>query len=250
MKLLSILGTLAAAATLTAFATSNAGDDTLTATVTGRILFDGKVPPAEPLAITEKQAEGCCPSGVSMNTTDRSLLIGPDKGIANAVITISVKGAELEVSDKPFTIDQKMCRFEPHIVVLPVGSSIEFLNSDEVSHNVHTYSPKYDSLNETIGPGARKVIKLDKKGKIQIKCDIHPWMSGHAFITDTPFFAISGPDGKFSIEGLPPGKYKADIWHEKLPRTKTEVVVGEDGSVEPIEVTMGEKKKKGRRKKK
>lgn len=215
----------------------------LEGTVTGAVKFDGKAPEMKPLAITEEKAKGCCPAGATMDTTDPTLLVSKEGGIANVVITIDVPGAKVEPSTEAVSIDQKMCRFEPHVRVLPVGGKVVFLNSDEVSHNVHTYATKNDSFNKTIAPGSREEQTLAKGDKITVKCDIHGWMSAVVFVTDTPFYAVTAEDGSFSISGLKPGKYKAELWHEKLGKEKAEVVVKEDGTCDPLEIKMGEKKK-------
>jgi len=211
--------------------------------VTGTVKFDGKAPEMKPLAITEEKAKGCHAAGQTMDTTDPTLLVSKDGGIANVVITIDVPDAKVEPSAEPVHIDQKLCRFEPHVRVLPAGGKVVFLNSDEVSHNVHTYATKNDSLNKTIAPGSKEEQLLAKGDKITVKCDIHDWMSAVIFVTDTPFYAVTAEDGSFSIAGLKPGKYKAELWHEKLGKEKAEVVVKEDGTCDPIDVKMGEKKK-------
>jgi hypothetical protein len=112
-----------------------------------------------------------------------------------------------------------------------------------VSHNVHTYATRNDVFNKTIAPGSKEEQVLAKGDKVTVKCDIHDWMSAVVFVTDTPYYAVTAEDGSFSIAGLKPGKYKAELWHEKLGKEKAEVIVKEDGSCDPIEVKMGEKKK-------
>ncbi|MFN0008026.1 MAG: hypothetical protein ACKVXR_08980 [Planctomycetota bacterium] len=211
--------------------------------VTGSVKFDGKAPELKPLAITEEKAKGCHGAGQTMDTTDPTLVVSKDGGIANVVITIDVPDAKVEPSAEPVEIDQKQCRFVPHVRVLPAGGKVLFLNSDEVSHNVHTYATKNDSLNKTIAPGSKEEQMLAKGDKIQVKCDIHDWMSAYIFVTDTPYYAVTAEDGSFSISGLKPGKYKAELWHEKLGKEKAEVVVKEDGTCDPLEIKMGEKKK-------
>jgi hypothetical protein len=127
---------------------------------------------------------------------------------------------------------------------VPAGGKLVFLNSDQVSHNVHTYSEKNDQFNQTIAPGSKEERVLAKGEKFQVKCDIHPWMSSYVFVSETPYYAITKADGSFEIKGLKPGKYKLELWHEKLGKAKAEVVVKDDGTSDPVEVKMGEKKKK------
>jgi plastocyanin len=215
-------------------------------TATGKVKFEGKAPEAKPLSIGDEQAKGCCGPDKGkdcINTADPSLVIGKDDGIANVVVTIEVAGAVVKPGE-PLHVDQKSCTFTPHVQVVPVGGKIVFLNSDQVSHNVHTYASKNDSFNKTIAPGSKEEQTLAKGDKIEIKCDIHPWMNGWVFVSDTPYYAVTKDDGSFSIPGLKPGTYKAELWHEKLGKSKGDIVIKEDGTSEPVTLTMGEKKKK------
>jgi len=216
--------------------------------VTGTITFDGEAPKADPLAIKEDAAKGCTDEGTKVDPTDRSLVLGKDGGIQNVVITVKVKDAEVKVPEEPIKIDQMACRYEPHVVLIPVGSTVAYLNSDKVSHNVHTYPGRNDAMNKTVAPGSSEKQVLKQADKIEVKCDIHPWMNAYMFVTDAPYSAVTAADGSFSIEGLPAGEYKAELWHEKLGKQKgIKITVNEDGSCEPLALKMGaEKKKKGR----
>jgi plastocyanin len=211
----------------------------------GKVKFEGKKPETKPLSISAEQAKGCCPPGKEVDMRDPSVVIGADDGLANVVVMIPVEGAELKPAAEPLHIDQKECHFEPHIQVVPVGGKVVFLNSDQVSHNVHTYANKNDSFNKTIAPGGKEEQTLAKADKIEIKCDIHPWMNSWVVVSDTPHYAITKDDGSFEIKGLKPGTYKAELWHEKFGKGKGEVVIKEDGSSDLVEIKMGEKKKKG-----
>lgn len=216
--------------------------------VSGKIVFEGDKPEPKALTITDKQSEGCCPAGVSMDTTDRSLLLSEDGGIANVVVTIEVKGEKPEVPSEPLHLDQSKCRFEPHVVVIPVGASIAYLNSDEVSHNIHTYATKNEGLNKTVSAGTDLTQKFDKAEQVKVTCDIHPWMSSWIVVTDATVWDVSGEDGTFEISGLDAGEYELEVWHETLGKEKADVVIKADGTSEPVEVKLGDsKKKKGRR---
>jgi plastocyanin len=213
----------------------------------GKALFEGDKPESKPLDIDPEKSQGCVPEGKSMDTTDRSLLISEDGGIANVVVMVMVDGAEMKVPEKPFELDQTQCRFEPHVVVIPAGATVDYLNSDQVSHNVHTYPKKNDAMNKTIAAGSKETQTYDKTDQIEIKCDIHPWMNSYMIVTDTPFYAVTGADGGFAIAGLPEGTHKVEYWHEKLGKGKAEMVVNADGTAEPLEIKLGAKKAGGRR---
>lgn len=251
MKTFTIIGFGAGAAFITAYLVSAtslspsapAAASASDATVKGTVKFDGKRPDLKPLTITDEQAKGCCPADKKVNPKDPSLLIDDSGGIANVVVTIDVSGAKLDVPAAALHIDQHECIFEPHVQVIPAGGKIAFLNSDQVSHNVHTYSAKNDQFNQTIAPGSKEERVLAKGEKFQVKCDIHPWMSSWVFVSETPYYAITKADGSFEIKGLKPGTYKVELWHETLGKGKAEVVVKEDGTADPIQAKMSEKKK-------
>lgn len=214
------------------------------ATITGRVVFEGAPPAAKVLPHQPKQVEGCCPDGKLPVLTDPTLLIDEKGNLANVVVTVEVEGTKIEPAKEPLVIDQKGCVFEPHVVVLPAGSKVRFVNSDTVTHNVRASSLKNDSFNWVMTPGQKEEVALAKADRVMIGCDYHPWMSMIVFVTDTPFHAVSAKDGTFSVAGLKPGTYKVKLWHERLGRGESQVVVKDDGSSEPIEVKMAEKKKK------
>jgi plastocyanin len=244
MKTFSILALAGGAALVAGAVRASASPAPVEGTAKGKVTFEGKKPEMKPLSITDEQAKGCCPPGKQIDSKDPSVVIAADGGLANVVVTVEVDGAKVEPAKEPLHVDQKECHFEPHVQVVPAGSKIVFLNSDQVSHNVHTYANKNDSFNKPIAPGGREEQTLAKDDKIEVKCDIHPWMSSYVFVADTPYYAVTGPDGSFEIKGLKPGTYKASLWHEKFGKGKGEIVIKEDGSCEPLAFSMKDKGKK------
>jgi len=210
----------------------------------GKVRFDGERPEKKPLTVEPKLATGCCPEGEKVDAVDPRLVIAEDGGLANVVVTIDVPGAKLAVPEKAFEIDQKRCRFEPHVMIVPAGSTVVFLNSDTVTHNVRTLTAKNEPINKSTAPGGKEELLLARGDRVQVVCDYHPWMSSWIYVSETPYCALTKADGSFEIAGLPPGTYSATFWQEKLGKVKQEVVIRPDGSSDPVELKMAEKKKK------
>lgn len=237
----AIAGAMAPSSSSSSTATPVAG------TVKGKVTFEGERPTIKPLTISEEQAKGCCEPGMSVDSTNRELLISEKGGLANVVVMIEVDGKEVEAMENPIELDQAKCRFEPHVLAFPAGTTVHYLNSDAISHNVHTYSTKNGSMNQTVSAGSSLEQVLEKSEVVKVTCDIHPWMLSYIYVTETNFYAVTDAEGNFEIAGLPPGEYKVEMWHEKLGKAKAEVVVKEDGSSEPLEVQMGGEDKGGGR---
>ena len=91
------------------------------------------------------------------------------------------------------------------MLLVPVGSTLEYRNSDEVPHNVHTYSLRNKAFNVPLAAGGKKQQVVREAETIQIRCDIHPWMGAFVFVSDTSYAAITDAHGAFEISGLPPG---------------------------------------------
>jgi plastocyanin len=212
----------------------------------GRVLFDGTVIKAQPLSIPEAQTKGCTDGDSKVNARDLRLLVHEDKGIANAVVTVEVPNQTLRVPTQSILLDQVQCRFDQHVIVVPVGTTLEYKNSDTVAHNVHTYSRKNKAFNRTLPAGVSYEQTLSKAETIQVSCDFHPWMRAYVFVADTNYAALTDEHGNFSIPGLAPGEYSAKIWHEKLGRASAKITIGPGGESEAVEVMMAPKKKRGR----
>lgn len=223
-------------------------DDT-TGSIVGQITFEGERPEPKPaLEMKEDATTGCVHSN-GMDKQDRSLLISDKGGIANVVVMVEVKGEKPMVPSEPIVFDQKGCRFQPHVAVVPVGATLRFDNSDETNHNIHTFARKNDAVNKNISGGTNFEQMLDKAETIEIKCDIHPWMKGYIVVTDATKYAVTDAEGNFRLEGLPPGDYKVSYWHEELGKGKTEAVNVEAGAEAALmhKLGAGGKKKGGGR---
>jgi hypothetical protein len=107
-----------------------------------------------------------------------------------------------------------------------VGDSYEIRNSDPVLHNTHLHMEDSTLINVAMPPSGKNIKKtLLQAGIINIKCDAHKFMQGWISVTDNPYFAVTDTEGNYKISGIPPGKYKIKVWHEKLSSIEIEVTI-------------------------
>ena len=151
------------------------------------------------------------------------VVVGANKGLANAVV--SVPGAKGAPKAMKVTIDQHGCKFVPHVVAMTPGE-VELKNSDDILHNIHTYSTANPSINKA-QPKFKKVMteKFEKPEIIKLTCDVHSWMLGWVAVMPNPFFGVTDANGAAKIDSVPPGKYTVEAWHETLGKQTKEVEV-------------------------
>ena len=136
----------------------------------------------------------------------------------SSVVWVSGGGAKATPSDKRVTIDQKGLMFQPHITVVPVGSTVDFLNSDSVAHNVFWPAISGDKkAGHNLGTwpqGQKKSFKFDQAGVVPLLCNVHPEMAGYLVVTPTSYFAETDASGNYKIANVPDGQYTVTAWHE------------------------------------
>ena len=115
-------------------------------------------------------------------------------------------------------IDQKGLVYQPHVTAVLVGTTVDFLNSDSVAHNVFwTSIGGNKKLGHNLGTwpkGEKKSFKFDAPGAVPILCNVHPEMSAYLVVVPTPYFATSDQAGNYKIENVPDGSYTVIAWHE------------------------------------
>jgi hypothetical protein len=184
--------------------------------ITGKVTLSGK--PPEEKTIKFDQTCGSMHQGPA---TTRHYMVGADGGLANVFVYIS-KGAEgkkFPTPTTPVTIEQKDCMYQPYIIGAMVDQPIQIKNADALLHNVHSL-PKVDGNQEFNfaqplqgQTDERKFAKPEVL--IKLKCEVHDWMFAYVGICDSPFFAITDKDGKFTIKDVPAGNYTLTAYHLK-----------------------------------
>jgi len=189
--------------------------------IQGVAIFSGKTEQLKPYK-TGKYKK-VCGSGIP----NESILID-NKGVKNSVI--SLHGKKLKKRGGEYKLDQKKCRYEPHVIAVPLDSELKIHTSDPINHNIHTYSFENDPINIMFLPGQDAYSQeMEEAEVIKVECDLHDWMRAWVVVTPNAYSAVSGADGSFEIPDVPPGKYELTAWHETLGSLTKNITVGNDG---------------------
>jgi plastocyanin len=178
--------------------------------------------------------------GVIAQAGDISGKVAAGKGIS-VVYVDAVPGKTFPAPAAPLEMDQRALSFQPHIIVAPVGSTVEFLNSDKVAHNI--FWPAINGnkkLGHNLGTwptGEKRSFKFDNPGVASLLCNVHPEMSGYVVVTPTPFYAQTDAAGAFKIANVPAGSYTLTAWHEGS-KTQSKPVTVAAGEAK-VDFTMG-----------
>jgi plastocyanin len=150
----------------------------------------------------------------------------------SVVYVEAVSGKTFPVPTQHITIDQKGLMFVPHITVVAQGTTVEFLNSDSVAHNVFWPSISGNKkLGHNLGTwpkGQRQSFKFDNSGVVSLLCNVHPEMAAYVIVSPTPYFAETNAAGEFKIENVPDGAYTVTAWHEGAKNKSNPVKVAGD----------------------
>jgi plastocyanin len=197
--------------------------------ITGTVTVTGKVPVMTD--IVERKGDPVCAKQM-MKYND--VIAGKKGELQDVLVRLapgSIKGKLPTPAD--ISVEQKDCMYLPKTFGIESGGSVLVKNTDKTTHNVHTYKGMESQFNQGQPPGSPD-IRLPEKGKtyddgvITFKCDIHKWMNASGVVTDHPYFAVTGADGAFKLDKLPPGKYKLEAWHSTFG-SKTQDVTVEEG---------------------
>ncbi len=148
----------------------------------------------------------------------------------------AIPGKTFPAPAEKVVIDQKGLLFQPHVVAVPVGSTVEFLNSDKVAHNIFWPSVAGNKkMSHNLGTwpsGQKRAFKFDTPGIVPLLCNVHPEMSAYVLVSPTPYFALTDADGSYKITNLPEGQYTASAWHEGTKLQSKPVKVTGDAALD------------------
>ena len=169
-------------------------------------------------------------------------------GFGNAIVSLVgvERGKALTPSESPLIleIESKKCRFSPHVSTAAVGTTLEIRNLDPILHNLHVrretrFGPTV--MNVIQPAGTRSVQKpFSEAGFLDVRCDVHAFMSAFVHVFDHPYFAATDPTGNFAMTKVPPGVYKLQIWHEQFG-TREKTIKVPPGDNVTLEMEIGGK---------
>jgi len=167
------------------------------------------------------------PACKGTNTAEN--VVAPSGHLANVFVYVKdgLGNRTFDVPKVALTLDQSGCKYHPHVMGVVANQTIKIVNSDPTTHNIHPTPKDNREWNESQPPQAAPLEKTFAREEIMlpVKCNQHPWMRMFVNVTKSPFFAVTGPDGKFEIKGLPPGDYTIAFVQEKLGEQDVKVTL-------------------------
>jgi hypothetical protein len=180
--------------------------------VTGTVTLAG-APPARPPLEVFKHREVC-----GSTVPDDRLVVGPGGGVRYAVVTVEgVRDGRKPERDLTHVLDNRECRFQPHVLVAEVGQWLEIRNSDPILHNADARLGSETLFNVALPPGRQVRRPLARAGRIALTCDVrHTWMSAVVVVSEHPYHTVTDAYGAYEVGDVPPGTYTLRVWHELL----------------------------------
>jgi plastocyanin len=208
-------------------------DPATAATVRGTVKFDGAAP--KPAKIDMSQDPAC----KGTNMAENVVVAGGDLANVFVYVKEGLGNRTFDVPKEAVTLDQSGCKYHPHVLGVMSGQTVKIVNSDPTTHNIHPTPKDNREWNESQPPQAAPLEKTFAREELMlpVKCNQHPWMRMFVNVTKSPFYAVTGPDGKFEIKGLPPGDYTLAFVQEKLGEQDQKITLAAKDS-KTVEVTF------------
>ena len=198
--------------------------------ITGTIALNGTAPEAKTIPM---DADPVC----AQHTQKTEEVVANGGKLANVFIYIKdgktadgkpITNMSWDVPGTEVTLDQHGCHYVPHVLGIMAGQKLKIVNSDQTAHNIHPLPKSNPEWNESQPSGSEPKEKtfLRPEVVIPVKCNQHPWMKAYIGVMRSPLYAVSGDDGHFTIQGVPPGTYTVAALHEKYGEKTMTVTVG------------------------
>jgi len=203
-------------------------DQSTVGQITGKISFEGTKP--KQAKIMMDQDPVCVqkhPGGLALAEDGE---VNANGTLPNVFIYVK-SGAEkyaFTTPSDPVVLDQNGCMYKPHVLGIMVGQTLRIISSDPTTHNIHPMPKDNREWNMSQAPGAAPIEQKFARPEIMVpvKCNQHPWMRAWIGVTSNPLYAVSGSDGTFTIQGVPPGNYTIEAWTATFGTQDQTVTVG------------------------
>ncbi|WP_426417638.1 carboxypeptidase regulatory-like domain-containing protein [Aestuariirhabdus sp. LZHN29] len=203
-------------------------------TVTGKVTFSGTDQPPRPYSVTKDNS--VCGTG----TREIDFIKVNDGGLSDVVVFLDRVNQGKAFPSKPAVVDQQECYFLPYLSVMHNRDTISSINKDTVLHNIHTYEQiqagkklakktVFNLSQPEPGTLTKKVV-LKRGNAMKLECDAHDFMHAFVFVAKNPYYAVVNNDGSFTIDAVPPGKYKIKSWHGTLGEQSASIEVLPNGT--------------------
>lgn len=199
--------------------------------VTGTIKFEGEKPKLKPIMMDQ---DPVCVKKHSSPVHAEDGEVNADGTLPNVFVYVK-DGADKYSFPTPadqVTLDQDGCMYKPHVIGIMVGQDLHVISSDPTTHNIHPMPVDNREWNQSQAPGAAPIDQKFARPEVMIpvKCNQHPWMRAYIGVMKTPFFAVTGTDGTFTLKGLPPGDYTIGAWTATFGQQEEKVTVPSKGT--------------------
>jgi plastocyanin len=205
-------------------------DSSQTGSIKGAVAFAGGTDPDTALKM---DADPVC-AGLHSAPVESQTVAGAAGQLANVLVYIKTPGVTGKAPSTPVTLKQEGCIYHPHVAAVVVGQPLKVVNGDPTLHNVHALAKTNTEFNQAQPFQNMELDKTFDKPEmaISIKCDVHPWMQSYLSVLPHPYFAVTGEDGSFTIEGVPAGTYEVEAWHESLGTQTGQATVTAGGAAD------------------
>ena len=196
-------------------------------TVTGKVTFAGQAPKYKPISM---DADSVCAAKHSGAVYPDAVVVNSNGTLRNVFVYVKsgLEGKTFPAPQSDVELDQDGCIYKPHVLGIMAGQNLKVVSSDATTHNIHPMPKVNREWNVSQAPGADPIVRNFSRAEasIPVKCNQHPWMRAYIHVMSSPYFAVSGADGSFTIAGLPPGDYELEAVQEEYGATIQKVTVG------------------------
>lgn len=192
-------------------------------TLNGRVTYDGTPKKLRPI---DMSAEPNCAKFYSTPPMPEVSLTGNDNSLQNVIVYVSAGAPDENFTGPVVHLNQRGCRYTPHVVAVQANQEVWVQNDDTVTHSVHPMAHSNAEWNRSQPPGTPPVvIRYAQPEFIRVKCELHPWMRGVLAVFKNSHHAVTDSTGAFTLAELAPGKYTITAWHEVYGTQSKEVTI-------------------------